>query len=321
MCAVNESRTAMPLPAGYSSRPASEEDAAAIHRVVHDYDVSMVGYSDFARDDLLELFREEHFDIERDSCLVMHQEGGAAGYTMLWAREPQRRYMGFAVVHPEHLGRGVGAHLLGFLERRMQEHATDDNGALLWNWVDLDDEAARRMLESAGFSQVRRHYTMMVDLSGADLQSSVPEGISIRMCREEDAELVHSLLEETFAEHWGFTPLSYEQWRKQSYERSDTDLSMWFLALEDDEPVGLVIGRAMDGFGWIADLGVRKAHRRRGVASALLRHSFSDFMRRGLFKVGLGVDASNETQAVRVYESVGMRAERVYGTYEKLYRQ
>jgi mycothiol synthase len=320
MCAVNASRTAVPLAAGYSSRAALEDDAASIYRVVHDYDVSMVGYSDFARDDLLELFREEHFDIDRDSCLIMDQEGRAAGYTMLWAREPHRRYTGFAVVHPEHVGRGIGAHLLGFLERRMQEHVTDDQGAILWNWIDLDDEAARRMLEAAGFTEVRRHFTMMIDLSGTDLQSSLPERISIRTCREDDAELIHSLGEETFAEHWGFTPLSYEQWRKQSYERSDTDLSMWFLALEDDEPVGFLIGRAMDGLGWVGDLGVRKAHRRRGVASALLRHSFSDFERRGLSKVGLGVDASNETQAVRVYENLGMRAERVYVTYEKRYR-
>lgn len=177
------------------------------------------------------------------------------------------------------------------------------------------------MVEAAGFSEIRRHYTMMIDLSDKDLEPSVPERISIRTCGEDDAELIHSLLEETFAEHWGFTSLTFEQWQTQFYQRSDTDLNMWFLALEDDEPVGFLIGRGMDALGWVADLGVRKAHRRRGVASALLSHSFSDFKRRGLEKVGLGVDASNETQAVRLYENLGMRAERVYVTYEKLYRR
>jgi mycothiol synthase len=83
--------------------------------------------------------------------------------------------------------------------------------------------------------------------------------------------------------------------------------------------VGFLIGRAINDFGWIGDLGVRKAHRRRGVASALLRHSLSDFKRRGLAKVGLGVDASNESRAVSLYEKLGMRAERVYVTYEKTY--
>jgi mycothiol synthase len=321
MCAVNQSRTVVPLPTGYSTRPATEADAETIYGLIHDYDVSMVGYSDFALDDLLEFFREEHFNIDHDSCLVLDQEGRVAGYSMIWAREPHRRYTAFAIVHPEHLGRGFGTSLLGFLESRMREHVADDATATLWNWIDLDDEAARRLVEAAGFSEVRRHYSMMIDLGETDPELFVPERISIRMCTEEDVEVIHSLDQETFAEHWGFIPCSYEQWHKQAYERSDTDLSMWFLALEDDEPVGFLIGRAMEGLGWVGDLGVRKAHRRRGVASALLRHSFSDFKKRGFSKVGLGVDASNETRAVRVYENLGMQAERVFVTYEKAYRR
>jgi mycothiol synthase len=317
---MSESQTAISLHDGYSSRSATEADAEAIYRVIHDYDVSIVGYSDFAKDDLLEFFHEEHFDIDRDSCLVEDREGGAAGYAMLWAREPKKLYNSFAVVHPQHLGRGIGRHLLGFLESRMQEQVGDGQGVTLWNWLDVGDEAAERMVEAAGFKEVRRHYTMMADLVDMELEQPLPETVTIRTCNEDDAELIHALLEETFAEHWGFTPTRYEKWRQQSYERSDTDLSMWFLAFKGEEPVGFLIGRAMDGFGWVGDLGVRKTHRRRGVASALLRHSFSDFKRRGYSKVGLGVDASNETRAVHVYESLGMRTERVYATYEKLYK-
>src|SRR5918999_143968 len=321
MCAVNQSRTIVPLPAGYSTRAAEEADAEAIYRLIHDYDVSIVGYSDFAPDDLLELFREDHFDFDRDSCLVLDGEGRPAGFTMIWAPEPDRRYSAYAVVDPQHRGRGIGTGLLGFLERRMREQVPDHQGATLWNWIDLEDEAARRMVEAAGFSEVRRHYTMMGDLSAIDHAMPAPEWISIRTCNEDDAEVIHSLDQETFAEHWGFTPRSYEQWHKQSYERSDTDLSMWFLAVVGGESVGFLIGRAMNGIGWIGELGGRKTHRRRGIASALLRHSLSDFKRRGFSKVGLGVDASNETRAVRLYEKLGMQTERVYVTYEKAYRR
>jgi hypothetical protein len=47
---VNRLQTVVRLPRGYSSRPASETDAEMIYRVIYDYDVSIVGYSDFARD-------------------------------------------------------------------------------------------------------------------------------------------------------------------------------------------------------------------------------------------------------------------------------
>ena len=309
------------LPLGYSARAASEGDVGPIYQVIHDYDVHMVGYSDFAKDDVMEFMREEHFDIGRDSCVVEAPEGRAAGCAMLWAREPRRRFNSFGVVHPDHMRRGIGTYLLGFLEGRIQEQVEGDEGAALWTWVDLVDEAARKMVEAAGFSEIRRNFTMLADLSDMDLDPLMPEGITIRTCAEDDLEAIHSLAEETFAEHWGFTPVGYEQWRRQSYERSDTDLSLWLLALDGDEPVGFLIGRPMDDLGWVGDLGIRKEHRKRGIASALLRRSFLDFKKRGLSKVGLGVDASNATGAVRLYENAGMRAERVYLTYEKLYRR
>jgi mycothiol synthase len=321
MCAEDPTQRPIPLGGGLSARPAQETDAESIYGLVQDYDVSMVGYSDFSFDDLLAFFREEHFDITRDTCLVVDRESRAAGFAIVWAPEPQRRYTAFALVHPRHLGRGIGSRLLGFLERRMRENVADAEGAILHNWVDLQDEAACRMVEAAGFFEARRHYTMIADLEGLDLGFSLPQGIRIRACEDSDARTMHDLLEETFADHWGFTPLSYEQWRTLEYERSDTDLGMWFLALEGDEPVGLLIGRAMTDLGWVGVLGVKKAHRRRGIASALLRHSFSDFKTRGLAKVGLGVDASNEDRAVHLYESAGMRPERVYVTYEKLYKR
>jgi ribosomal protein S18 acetylase RimI-like enzyme len=59
--------------------------------------------------------------------------------------------------------------------------------------------------------------------------------------------------------------------------------------------------------GWIGALGVRDRWRKRGIGLALLQHAFAEFHRRGLTKVGLGVDASNPTGATRLYERAGMR--------------
>jgi hypothetical protein len=38
-------------------------------------------------------------------------------------------------------------------------------------------------------------------------------------------------------------------------------------------------------------------------------------------KLGLGLDAWNKPGSVHVYESLGLRAERVYKTHEELYRR
>jgi mycothiol synthase len=66
-------------------------------------------------------------------------------------------------------------------------------------------------------------------------------------------------------------------------------------------------------------LGVRRPWRRRGVALALLQHSFREFYSRGRYKVGLGVDAQSLTGATRLYEKAGMRSDpsRQLVLYEK----
>jgi GNAT superfamily N-acetyltransferase len=64
-------------------------------------------------------------------------------------------------------------------------------------------------------------------------------------------------------------------------------------------------------------LGVRRPWRRRGLALALLHHTFGECYRRGLQKVALGVDASSLTGATRLYEKAGMHVFRQWNTYQK----
>ncbi len=71
--------------------------------------------------------------------------------------------------------------------------------------------------------------------------------------------------------------------------------------------------------GWVNLLGVRRPWRRRGVALALLQHSFREFYARDRRKVGLGVDAQSLTGATRLYEKAGMRSDpsRQFVLYER----
>jgi ribosomal protein S18 acetylase RimI-like enzyme len=48
-----------------------------------------------------------------------------------------------------------------------------------------------------------------------------------------------------------------------------------------------------------------------------LLHAFAEFYRRGVVKVGLGVDSQNLTGATRLYERAGMHVALQHNTYEK----
>jgi GNAT superfamily N-acetyltransferase len=96
------------------------------------------------------------------------------------------------------------------------------------------------------------------------------------------------------------------------------DPSLYFLACEGDEVVGITLGRLRDEAGWVRTVGVRRPWRRQGVAMALLLTAFRAFYDRGIHVVGLGVDAQSLTGATRVYERAGMHVRTRYDAYQKI---
>lgn len=90
-----------------------------------------------------------------------------------------------------------------------------------------------------------------------------------------------------------------------------------YLVRADGETVAAEINAVRFGMGWVGTLGTRKHWRGRGVGRALLLLAFGELYRRGEHRIGLAVDAGNETGATRLYESVGMRVAWQADFYEK----
>jgi mycothiol synthase len=74
---------------------------------------------------------------------------------------------------------------------------------------------------------------------------------------------------------------------------------------------------ARNGGVYVASLGVRRDQRGRGLAKALLRHTFARAYQAGFPRITLGVDATNPTGATALYRSVGMATELVTAVWEK----
>lgn len=307
-----------PLPPGLEVRPARREDLPRIYELIHTYDVEVGGYADFSLEDLKEMTSGPTFDLARDTWVVW-EGSDVVGYAMLWNRDPQTSPSNsIGVTHPRHVGRGIGASLAETLEERqatmMKEHP--EGPPILRSYVDLSDPPAIALIEGRGYVETRRHYTMEADVTSA-LRPPALEGFEIRACAIDDLRMFHEVLETSFEDHWGHTHTSYEDWMRNTYARGDTELDLWQIAFSGSDPAGAMLGRMKDGAGWIEALGVLKPYRRTGLGSAMLRTALWMFGNRGASKAALGVDASNATGAVALYERAGMKPMRVYLTYEK----
>jgi mycothiol synthase len=131
--------------------------------------------------------------------------------------------------------------------------------------------------------------------------------------------VVHAVIEEAFADHWGYVPRSFEDWEQSVLHSDGFDPTLTFMAFDGNEVAGVAVSRHRD-IAWVGSLAVRRAWRQRGLGLALLLQAFNEFYQRGDRAVGLGVDAQSLTGATRLYEKAGMHVARQYDTYEKVLR-
>jgi mycothiol synthase len=282
-------------------------DAEAVAELLEAYDAAF-GVPDTTADDLRDEWAD--LDLEQDAWLL-ELEGRLAGYASVGGRRVEL-LQADGYVHPELAGRGVGTRILELTEARARERGA----ARLHNATLHRDERGRALFSQNGYAYVRSFLRMAIDLaSEPPPEPEVPEGLTLRRYEEADARAFHAAVEEAFEDHWEHEPRTLEAWEAR---RADSDRTLWFVVCDGDEIAGAIQNDAQRyGGGWIGTVATRRAWRGRGVAQALLLAALREFHARGERHVALGVDATNPTGAVRVYERVGMHVAWRADVYEK----
>jgi len=291
------------LPEGW--RPLGVEDAPAAAGLLAEDEIFHGLAGKLTAEDVVGWWRRT--DLDRSSWA--REEGGrlvAAG----WVEQHGGDVVGGGAVRPGEKAKGLGVALVEIAERRARELG----GPLLRQFALGPDASARALFESRGYTDVRHHYVMALRLDSEPREPTLPDGFAIDTFRDEDAPAFHAAAGESFAEEWGFHSLPFDEWWAL---RKDEDKSLWFVIRDGGEIAACERCEAGHGGGFVGMLGVRKPWRRRGLGRALLLHAFREFRARGFDRASLGVDSENPTGATRLYESVGMRVESEYVTFEK----
>ncbi len=294
----------MTLPRGYSSRPVTRTDATAIASVVNSCEAAYV--PEPVRVGELEVGRWLERAIA--AIVVTNDAGEIVGCTRIVFRG--EAVLSDGAVLPGETGRGIGSFLLDWSERE----AHRKRGRIFRVSTLAGDDAARRLVVERGFTYVRSFYRMVIDLAAPPPQARWPAGITAARLREGEERILHEVVEESFAEHWGHVPQGFDQWRRNVLLEPEVT----FLAREGDAVAGAVVcNENYLGDAFVGILGVRTAWRGRGLGRALLLQGFGALYAKSKRRIGLGVDAGNETGAVRLYESAGMRVGGQEDVYEK----
>lgn len=325
-----EQETIAPLPAGFTSRPATMADAGPVTDLLNASAVAQIGHEEFDREETHIEWQTPGFDLENSSQVVIAPDGQIVGYIEVWdiAEMPIHPWL-WGRVHPEYEGLGIGSYLMDWAEttaqRALARVPPEARVSVRCGCVS-SYQPSNNLFTGRGMASVRHFYRMQIDLAQPPAPAQFPPHIVVQTLVEQpDLRAIFHALEDSFSDHWGYVPESEEKvlqrWRHMMETDKDFDPALWFLAMDGAEIAGISLCSPRlpedENLGWVGQLGVRRPWRRQGLGLALLQHTFVEMHRRGKQRVGLGVDASSLTGATRLYEKAGMVVARQFNTYDK----
>jgi len=292
------------------STPVVTADAAAVTEIVAALESSLYGQTTFSQADLEDEWLG--LDVERDARVVRDGDR-IVGYGVVRERAELWRVEGY--VHPDAAGRGIGRLIATALEENAARHGV----RRIQNTVLEADSAARRLLESLGYTAVRIFREMRIELEAPPPAPEWPDGLHVvPFDPEHDALEFHAAYEEAFADAWDYMPRDFESWSKVNLGSERFDPTLWCVVRAGDEiAAGTICTGDTYGGGFVHALFTRRPWRKQGVGAALLGDSFGRFWERGEHSVDLGVDAASDTGAFRLYERAGMTPALGWVMYEK----
>jgi mycothiol synthase len=304
------------IPDGYTAGPASQHDLALVAGLMGQVDRAIYGETAFGEDFLRGEWERPRFDLATDTLVIRDAGGDVAAYVAAFDEDVPDVIEGMGMVHPDHLGRGLGTILVQSQEDRAARQAGRVGDVRLRSAIWAPDLAAKELLGSRGYRLVRSFFHMEIEV-GDDRPPAPPAGIDARrFVRGQDESLAHQILQASFRGQWGHHEVPFDQWM-DAEGSSGFDPALSFVAVEGAEAVGAVLGSVFEGDGWVGELAVLPDRRGRGIGRFLLRVAFEEFRRQGHPRVLLNVDADNEAGALRVYERAGMHPRRQWDLYEK----
>ena len=270
------------------------------------------------------------FDLDRDTLLAHGPQGQLAGLALVQVNPPSPLIYALLEVHPRYWRADLGGTLCRWIEGRARRSIPElqaGSRVVLLQQRLRSDAAGRDLLLGEGYRVVRHNFRMVVELEALPPAADLPKGIAVRpFIRDREGRALIRALREAFRDNWGYVDrgleTEYERWMHILDRDPDCDPApFWFVAIHGAEIAGFALCHPEMSedpeLAWIYVVGVRPAWRRRGIALALLQHSFSRLYQAGKRKVSLEVDAQNPTGATRLYQKAGMHVAYRQDTFEK----
>jgi ribosomal protein S18 acetylase RimI-like enzyme len=212
-------------------------------------------------------------------------------------------------VRPDQRDKGIGAYLMDWSQNQALDLRTGtvDKPLVLQIATESLTESAHRLYRAQGFENIFEELVMRRDLSVPLANYTIPPGVTLMSWQSELAEEFYQAYYPAFRERPGFPGWSAAEWIAQVID-NDLIPEWTLLARADGVPSGFLIGcidlTTTPPGGYVQQIGVIPAQRRRGLASALLVETMRRMQAAGADAAQLTVHINNPG-AIEAYARLG----------------
>jgi mycothiol synthase len=237
------------------------------------------------------------------ACATVHLDGDS---------DTQRAII-VGQVRPDLRNRGIGTYLMRWSQekaRTLLATVAADQWLLQVHTGSLTAPAHRLYL-AHGFQSVYEHLVMRRDLHLPIPDYPFPSGVTITTWQNVLADEFFQAYDASFRERPGFPGWSAVEW--VDHWTTDNFKPEWsLLAREGETPVGFLLATTNPPHGFVVQVGVVPAQRRRGLGSGLIAETMRRMQAAGAASVQLTVHVNNpgaiETYAQLGFVTIGRRA-------------
>ena len=144
----------------------------------------------------------------------------------------------------------------------------------------------------------------------------------MRPVTEDQYRAIFDADNEAFEDHWGHRAPEEADFQAR-FHGPDMTPAIWCVAWDGDQVAGVVMNAIFrdenEALGirraWLEHVSVRRPWRGKGVAKALCAASFRVLRDQGMDEAWLGVDGTNPTGALQLYEGLGFASVRRWMAY------
>ena len=301
---------ALDLPAPYTARPLTTDDAQAVTDLMAACELHDIGDVQIELEDIVGDWQRPSFDLATQSAGVLDERGRLVAYGEVYQARRAEVY-----VLPEARGRGIGSSLMAWTWGLAREQG----GTRVGQTVPERVSDAVALFETHGYRPMWTSWILELP-EGAEIgEGTLPADTEIRtMVPGQDERATYQTVEDSFNEWPDRDPVAYEDWAAVVLDRPGFEPWQLLLAVEKDgekdgaveQVVGVCFVIASVDTGWVQYLAVRRDRRGRGLARALLLRAFIESRARGMTRAELSTDT--RTGALDLYLHVGMRVKETF---------